>query len=140
MRPPVLAAVPGMGYIALEMCESLVGLNIAVDMVKPNPLFLPWLEPSMAQIVKDGLEAKGVGVYAGHAVERIEKTADGLQAVKWFRNGDMEKLVKYCRQDVVVTRDLFDYGIQHGHLIYREKKSGRRLRLLVDWKLDDLIQ
>ena len=38
----------GMGYIALEMCESLVDLKIAVDMVKPNPVFLPWLEPAMA--------------------------------------------------------------------------------------------
>jgi NADPH-dependent 2,4-dienoyl-CoA reductase/sulfur reductase-like enzyme len=69
----------GMGYIALEMCESLVHLNIAVDMVKPNPVFLPWLEPSMAQVVQDELKAKGVGVYAGHAVERIAKSGDGLQ-------------------------------------------------------------
>ena len=73
------AVIIGMGYIALEMCESLVGLNIAVDMVKPNPVFLPWLKPSMAQVIKTELEAKGVGVFAGHAVERIEKTADGLQ-------------------------------------------------------------
>ena len=73
------AVIIGMGYIALEMCESLVGLNIAVDMVKPNPVFLPWLEPSMAQVIKTELEAKGVGVHAGHAAERIEKTADGLQ-------------------------------------------------------------
>ena len=73
------AVIIGMGYIALEMCETLVGLNIAVEMVKPNPVFLPWLEPSMAQVIKTELEAKGVGVYAGHAVERIEKTADGLQ-------------------------------------------------------------
>lgn len=73
------AVIIGMGYIALEMCESLVGLNIAVDMVKPNPRFLPWLDPSMAQAVKDELVAKGVGVHAGHAVEGIEKTAAGLQ-------------------------------------------------------------
>jgi len=73
------AVIIGMGYIALEMCESLVGLNIAVDMVKPNPVFLPWLEPSMARVIKRELEAKGVGIYAGHAVQRIEKTADGLQ-------------------------------------------------------------
>ena len=73
------AVIIGMGYIALEMCESLVGLNIAVDMVKPNPVFMPWMEPSMAQVVKTELEAQGVGVYAGHAVEGIEKTADGLQ-------------------------------------------------------------
>ena len=68
------AIIVGMGYIALEVCESLVGLNIAVDMVKPNPTLLPWLEPSMARTVKEGLEAKGVGIYAGHSVEGIEKT------------------------------------------------------------------
>jgi len=75
------AVIIGMGYIALEMCESLVSLNIEVDMVKPNPVFLPWLEPTMAAIVKDGLESKGVGVYAGHVVERIETVGDGLQVI-----------------------------------------------------------
>jgi len=75
------AIIIGMGYIALEMCESLVNLNIAVDMVKPNPAFLPWLEPSMSKVVRDELESKGVGVYAGHPVERIEPAGDGLQVV-----------------------------------------------------------
>jgi len=67
------------------------------------------------------------------------KTADGIQAVEWFRNGEMEKLTEYCKQDVVVTRDLFEYGIKNGHLVYKEKRSGRRLRLMVDWKLEDMI-
>jgi NADPH-dependent 2,4-dienoyl-CoA reductase/sulfur reductase-like enzyme len=71
----------GMGYIALEMCESLHELNIAVDMVKPNPVFLPWLEASMARTIREGLEAKGVGVYAGHTVERIETSGDGLKVI-----------------------------------------------------------
>jgi len=68
------------------------------------------------------------------------KTAHGLQAVEWFRNGEMKKLTEYCRQDVAVTRDLFQYGLKNGHLIYKEKRSGTRLRLLVDWKLDALLK
>jgi len=67
------------------------------------------------------------------------KTAHGLQAVEWFRQGEMGKLTEYCRQDVAVTRDLFLYGLENGHLIYKEKRSERRLRLLVDWKLDSLL-
>ena len=35
----------------------------------------------MAAVVKDGLESKGVGVYAGHAVERIETIGGGLRVV-----------------------------------------------------------
>jgi len=80
-NPVQKAVIIGMGYIALEMCESLAKLNIAVKMVKPNPVFLPWLEPSMAQVVKDGVESRSVGVYAGQAVQRIETTGDGLQVV-----------------------------------------------------------
>jgi len=80
-NPVKKVTIIGMGYIALEMCESLVNLNIAVDMVKPNPVFLPWLEPSLAAVVKNGLESKGVGVYAGHAVERIETINGGLRVV-----------------------------------------------------------
>jgi len=67
------------------------------------------------------------------------KTADGLQALAWFRQGEMEMLTRYCREDVVVTRDLFLHGLEKGHLVYREKKTGRRLRLAVDWNLDDLV-
>ncbi len=67
------------------------------------------------------------------------KTADGLQAVEWFRNDEMEKLVAYCKQDVMVTQGLFEYGLRNGHLIYREKKSQKRVRLLVDWKLEAFI-
>jgi NADPH-dependent 2,4-dienoyl-CoA reductase/sulfur reductase-like enzyme len=73
--------VIGMGYIALEMCECLVGLDIAVDMVKPNAVFMPWLEPSMSDAIRQGLEARGVGIYAGHTVERIEASGNGLKAI-----------------------------------------------------------
>ncbi|MFO7599715.1 MAG: DEAD/DEAH box helicase [Candidatus Desulfacyla sp.] len=68
------------------------------------------------------------------------KTADGLQAVEWFRQGEMAKLTDYCRQDVAATRDLFLYGLENGHLIYRKKGAGARLRLLVDWNLENLIR
>lgn len=70
----------------------------------------------------------------------MEKTADGLTAVQWFCEGDMERLADYCQQDVALTRDLFEYGLKNSHLIYREKQGGRRLRLLVDWRLKDIME
>ena len=75
------------------------------------------------------------------AVETLNqpKTADGLQAVAWFRQGEMKKLEDYCRHDVATTRDLFLYGLKKGHIIYRTKKEGRRVRLAVDWNLEELI-
>jgi DEAD/DEAH box helicase domain-containing protein len=68
------------------------------------------------------------------------KSADGIQAVAWFRKGETEKLTDYCRQDVAVTRDLFLYGLENGYLVFKEKKEERRLRLKVDWDLKQLLK
>jgi len=68
------------------------------------------------------------------------KTADGLQAVEWFRQGRMENLKAYCRQDVMMTKELFHYGLENGHLIYREKHADTRVRLLVEWNLEELLR
>ena len=69
-----------------------------------------------------------------------KKTGHGLQAIEWFRNGEIEKLHSYCKEDVAITRDLFEYGINNGFLIYRQKTHGRRVRLPVDWKVEKIIQ
>lgn len=66
----------GMGYIALEMVEALRGMNIAVDMVKPRPAFLPWLDQKLARVVKEEVETHDANLYTGHELERIEN-ADG---------------------------------------------------------------
>ena len=71
----------GMGYIALEMCEALRERGIEVAMVKPRPVFLPWMEPRLAAEIKAELEAKGVGVHLGCAVERIEAADGGLAVI-----------------------------------------------------------
>ena len=76
------AVILGMGYIALEMCESLTHLDIAVDMVKPGPVFLSWLKAELAQAVRAEIESRNVGLYAGHTIERIEKhNGGGLRVV-----------------------------------------------------------
>ena len=68
------------------------------------------------------------------------KMCDGLQALQWFKEGETEKLCEYCRQDVEMTRDLFLYGLQNGHLVYRMKNQDQRVRLLVDWDLEKIIE
>ena len=44
------------------------------------------------------------------ATLKEEKTADGLQAVKWWEEGKIEEIKKYCLQDVKVTKDLYEFG------------------------------
>ena len=60
------------------------------------------------------------------------KTADGLDALRWWREGQMAKILAYCRSDVAITRDLFRFGREHHYLLFRNKAK-QAVRLPVDW-------
>ena len=62
----------------------------------------------------------------------IEKTADGLQALKWWSEGQVEKIIEYCTNDVRVTRDLYLYGREHRHLLFSNKYK-QIVRVPVEW-------
>jgi DEAD/DEAH box helicase domain-containing protein len=59
------------------------------------------------------------------------KTADGLMAVQWWREGRLKELLDYCQADVAITRDLWEFGRKYGYLLYEEKRG--LMRLPVDW-------
>lgn len=75
------AVIIGMGYIALEMCETLRARDIEVNMVKPRSVFLPWMNDQLSLMVKEEAEANNVGIYAGHEIQRIEKSESGLKVI-----------------------------------------------------------
>ena len=75
------AVIIGMGYIALEMCEALCELGIEVEVVKPRPVFLPWMDNKMAGVVREKLEANGVQLHLGHGIEKIERDKDTFHPV-----------------------------------------------------------
>ena len=42
------------------------------------------------------------------------KSADGLQAIEWWKQGRIDLIREYCLQDVKVTRDIFNFGRTNG--------------------------
>ena len=67
-----------------------------------------------------------------------KKSADGLVSLQWYKEGEIDKIIKYCRQDVEITRDLFLYGESHGYVKYCTR-SWVVKDLKVDWKTPSLI-
>lgn len=61
------------------------------------------------------------------------KTADGIQSVQWFRNGELDKVAEYCKADVDITRRVFEFGRDNGFIHYRSK-LGSKLKATVNWK------
>lgn len=62
------------------------------------------------------------------------KSGHGLQAVEWWKQGEIQKIKDYCLQDVKVTRMVYEYGLKYGALAYEDRLGGRKA-IPVDFKL-----
>ena len=57
-----------------------------------------------------------------------KKSADGLQALKWYKEGKIDLIVRYCRKDVAITRDLLHFALEKGYLLF-QNKAAKTVRL-----------
>lgn len=71
-----------------------------------------------------------------------EKIDVGINAVMYWKNGDkksLEKLQKYCESDVDITKQIYDFGLKNGHLIYKDKwNTVRQFEVDFSYSQDEL--
>lgn len=110
----------------LEQADVVVGFNIdGFDMPVLNGYYGADIERIPTLDLLDRIKKQ-----AGHRISLdavaketlgIGKSGDGLDAIKYYQAGDWQSLEKYCLRDVEVTRDVYDYGVQKGHIKFRNK-------------------
>ena len=66
------------------------------------------------------------------ATLKIGKSADGLQAVQWWREGRLEEIFTYCQQDVEVTRRVYEFGKQYRYVQIYDRQY-RLKKVPVSW-------
>lgn len=105
----------------LERADRIVGYNLigfdypclqthySGDMMR-----LPTVDLLMEIEKKLGFRVKLDDV--AQATLGVGKSGHGLMAVEYWKKGEIEKLKEYCLQDVRVTRDVYDYALQNGHV------------------------
>jgi DEAD/DEAH box helicase domain-containing protein len=62
----------------------------------------------------------------------LGKSANGLQAIRWWQQGKIKKLMEYCKSDVDVTRQLYEFGQQHKYVQYRNRRWQMK-KVPVNW-------
>jgi len=62
----------------------------------------------------------------------VEKTAEGMQAIQWYREGKLFEIAEYCCYDVKLTRLVHEYGVQH-HKLHYHNRFGKKLTVPVKW-------
>ena len=104
-----------MGYTALDLPSQLVTLDMLV-----------YLEEKLSHRLK--LES------IAQATLGVGKTAEGLDAIKWWRQGRLMDIAEYCCFDVKVTKLIHEHGCQRGELFYHDRFA-RRQRVAVTWQV-----
>jgi len=61
-----------------------------------------------------------------------KKTGHGLMAIDYYKEGKWDELKKYCMDDVMVTKKLFEYGVEHGEIFYLNEFG--KVTIPVHWK------
>jgi uncharacterized protein YprB with RNaseH-like and TPR domain len=109
----------------LQQTEEIIGFNhISFDM--------PVLKPYLKSIVTDSFKHTDIMLelqkMIGHRVSLdrvasgtlgVKKSGHGLQAVAWYKQGDIESIKKYCLDDVKITKEVYDFGLKNNFLKFR---------------------
>ncbi|MEX0917937.1 MAG: ribonuclease H-like domain-containing protein [Candidatus Paceibacterota bacterium] len=115
-----------------ERADALVGYNSNHFDI---PLLNKYYPGDLAQIksidilesIKESLGRRLRLDAIAQATVGAKKSADGLAAVRWWREGKVEEVKKYCMQDVKVTKKVFEYALKNGHVKFKDGTRNREI-------------
>ncbi|MEK7643822.1 MAG: ribonuclease H-like domain-containing protein [Patescibacteria group bacterium] len=122
----------------LEKTERLIGYNsehfdvpilnryYAGDLTK-----LPHLD--ILKVIKESSGRRYKLNDIAKATLQMEKSSDGLQAMKWYEEGKIDEIKKYCEQDVRVTKEIYEFG-KKNKMIYYPTITGEILPIAIDFE------
>jgi hypothetical protein len=102
-----------MGYTILDLPHQCRTLDLLVE-----------LEKTLGHRI--GLDAVATATLG------VGKTGDGLDAIRWWREGRMLDIAEYCCFDVKCTRLVHEFGTENGKLHYTDKFR-RKQSVAVNW-------
>ena len=121
----------------LENASYIVGYNIRSFDLPVLQGYYPGniTEFSQFDILEDIREKIGRRIALNDVIYATfgeKKSGHGLMAIDYYREGKWDELKKYCLDDVMLTKRLFDFGIETGE-IYFLNETGK-VTIKVDWK------
>ncbi|MEK7613472.1 MAG: ribonuclease H-like domain-containing protein [Patescibacteria group bacterium] len=58
-----------------------------------------------------------------------KKSGSGLESIKWWQEGDVERVRKYCLDDVKLTKEIYDFARKNGFVQYMDFKRKQKIPL-----------
>ena len=117
-----------------EEADQIIGFNIKnfdFQVLKPYLNFdvttLPYLD-----ILEEVEKLIGHRIKLDNLAQTtlgVGKNGDGLEALKLYKQGRIEDLKKYCLNDVKITKEIYDYALKYGKLLYKDYFETKELKI-----------
>lgn len=122
----------------LKQADLIVGFNIRdFDMEVLAPYFLtPIKNFPVLDLLVEFEKARGHRISlqsVAQATLQLSKSGSGLDALQLYKDGKIEELKKYCLDDVRITKDVYEYGIQHGKISFISNRDYQTHEVPVTW-------
>lgn len=123
----------------LKSVDLIIGFNI-------KRFDLPVLEPYLSfstnkfhtlDIMQEIVKVTGHRVSLNSVAQATlgeVKSGTGLEAIELFREGRMKELKRYCLDDVRITKDLYEYGLRHGEILFSSRRGWRQYSIPASWR------
>lgn len=118
-------------FARLEKSGRIIGYNsIGFDMPVLNNYYtgdllnLPQLD--ILQHINQALGYRIKLDAVAQATVGTQKSAHGLQAVQWWKEGNIDAIREYCLQDVKVTKEVYEFGLKNGYLLFDDRQGERQ--------------
>ncbi len=103
------------GYNHIKFDFEVLTAYTVLDLAHHVPSFDMLLEAE--RILGHRLKLEAIS----QATLQVGKIADGIDAIKWWREGKLHEIAEYCCFDVKVTRLIYEHAERHGELHYLDK-------------------
>jgi len=124
---PALAEVLRRAHLLIGFSSKRFDLPILQKYFNFNLSSIPHLD-ILEAIEKSFGRRVGLGLLA-EANLGIGKSAHGLQAIEFWKKGEIRKLKDYCLQDVKITKDLYELMQKQGYLWIPQRNTSQMAKV-----------
>ncbi len=122
----------------IKQADLVVGFNIRdFDMEVLAPYFMtPVKNFPLLDLLVEFEKVRGHRVSLqslAQATLQTSKSGSGWDAIQLYKDGKIEELKKYCMDDVRITKDIYEYGLKNGKVLFISNRDYQTHEVPIDW-------
>lgn len=122
----------------LKQADLVVGFNVRdfdLEVLQPY-IMTPVSKLPVLDLLVEIEKVRGHRVSlqsVAQATLKTSKSGSGWDAIKLYKEGRIEELKKYCIDDVRITKDVYEYGLKHGKILFISNRDYQTHEVKIDW-------